>query len=159
GFGLSVVAEDVDGNVNPSFAGNTTLALAANPGGSTLRGSTVAAFAGGVASFSSLTLNVAASGYMLDAVSGALMAASALFSVIPGAVTQLAIVSAPGSVAAGVGFGLSVVAEDVDGNVNPSFAGNTTLALAANPGGSTLQGSTIAAFVGGVASFSSLTLN
>ena len=46
----------------------------------------------------------------------------------------------PASVTAGSGFGLVVTAEDGFGNVDPTFTGSVTLALANNPGGATLGG-------------------
>ena len=46
----------------------------------------------------------------------------------------------PASVIAGIGFGLVVTAEDAFGNVDPTFTGIVTLALASNPGGATLGG-------------------
>jgi hypothetical protein len=64
-FGLTVQAEDSSGNLVSSFSGTVTVGLASNPGGTTLGGTLTVAASGGVATFSGLTLNKAASGYML----------------------------------------------------------------------------------------------
>src|SRR5205807_8411384 len=48
---------------------------------------------------------------------------------------------------------------DLAGNPVPTFTGNVTVALGNNPGGSTLGGTTTVAAVGGVVTFSDLTLD
>jgi autotransporter-associated beta strand protein len=159
-FCLLVAAEDADGNVDPSFHAPVTIALAANPGNSTLGGTlTVNAF-GGVATFSNLTLNEAGNGYRLKATSaGVTLAISNSFNVA-GQATQLAVTTEPpGSVIAGDPFSLVVQAEDANGNVDPTFGAPVTISLAANPGNSTLGGTVTANASGGVATFSNLTLN
>ena len=71
GFGFEVGAEDQFGNPTP-LTGTVSVAIGANPGGSTLGGSTNATVKNGVAAFSGLTLNKVGSGYTLIATSGAL---------------------------------------------------------------------------------------
>ena len=161
GFGLTVTAEDAEGNTATSFSGGQTIVLANNPGGSGLGGTSVAVSTGGVATFSGLTLNKVGSGYSLAVTSGTLTSVtSSAISVAPGAATQLLITSQPpASVTAGVGFGLTVTAKDAQGNVATGFSGNETVALANNPGGSTLGGTLTVAAASGLATFSGLTLN
>jgi hypothetical protein len=65
GFGLTVQAEDSSGNLVSSFTGTVTVGLASNPGGTTLAGTLTVAASGGVAAFSGLVINKAASGYTL----------------------------------------------------------------------------------------------
>ena len=60
----------------------------------------------------------------------------------------------PASVTAGTGFGLTVTAEDNSGNVDTSFNGTVTVAMASNPGGATLGGTLTATAQNGVATFS-----
>ena len=72
-FGLTVQAEDSSGNLDTSFNGTVTVALANNPGGATLGGTLTVTASGGVATFSGLTLNKAASGYTLVASSSGLV--------------------------------------------------------------------------------------
>ena len=67
--------------------------------------------------------------------------------------------SPPATVAAGVGFGLTVTAETSTNAVASNFSGTVTLSLVSNPGGSTLGGQVTAVAVNGVATFSGLTLN
>ena len=64
----------------------------------------------------------------------------------------------PTSVAAGVGFGLTVEAENSSGSVDSSFNGTVTVALAANPGRATLGGTLSVTASGGMATFSGLTI-
>ena len=76
------------------------------------------------------------------------------------AATQLVVTTQPpGSVTAGSGFGLVVTAEDGFGNVDSSFTGSVTLALANNPDGATLGGTVTVNAGAGVATFTGLTLD
>src|SRR5262249_34231254 len=75
-FGLAAAAEDAQGNVVTTFAGSVTLALASNPGGSTLGGTLTLTATQGVATFSGLTLDKAGSGYTLQASSSGLTSAT-----------------------------------------------------------------------------------
>ena len=161
GFGLTVTAEDVDGNVATGFTGSETIALAANPGSSTLGGTLTVSATSGIATFTGLTLNKVGSGYTLAVTnSGLTSATSTAVTVTSGTATQLLITSEPpGTVTAGVGFGLTVTAEDIDGNVATSFTGSETIALAANPGSSTLGGTLTVSATNGIATFTGLTLN
>jgi hypothetical protein len=160
-FGLTVTAEDRSGNVDTSFTGTVTVALANNPGGGRLGGTLTATAQDGVATFSDLTLDQAGSGYtLLVSASGVSGATTSAFNVTPAAATQLVVSSqSPSEVAAGVVFGLTVAAEDPYGNVNPGFGGSVTVALSSNPGGATLGGTLIVTAQDGVATFSDLTLN
>jgi len=65
----------------------------------------------------------------------------------------------PGSVTAGSGFSLVVAAENSLGNVDPTFNGNVTVALANNLGDSTLGGTLTVAAKNGTATFSGLSFN
>ena len=137
------------------------IALAANPTLTTLGGTQSVAVSNGQAVFSNLILNATGTGYSLSASSGTLTGTTtSTFNVVPGTPTQLAIVpSLPAStIAAGTGFSVTVAAEDSVGNVNPSYSGNVTIALANNPGSTTLGGTAIVTASGGYAVFSGLTL-
>ena len=145
GFGLTVAVEDSAGGVVTAFSGSVTVALANNPGSSTLSGTLTVTAANGVAKFAGLSLNRPGAGYTLSIASASLASVTtSAINVTPGAATQLVISSQPPtSVTAGAGFGLSVLAEDAQGNVVPTFSGSVTAALANNPGTSTLAGTTI----------------
>jgi hypothetical protein len=161
GFGLSVTAEDKYGNVVKSFTGSVTVALDNNPGGATLGGTLTVTAASGVATFSGLTVDIAATGYTIDAkASGLSEAVSSAFNMVPAAASKLVVTTQPPtSVTAGADFGLVAKVEDKYGNVVTSYSGSVTVALGANPGDSTLGGTLTVTVVDGVATFSNLTLN
>jgi hypothetical protein len=159
-FGLVVTAEDASGNVDPNFQGIVTLALAGAPGGALLGGTLTATAAGGVATFSGLSQDLAARGETLQATSGTLTpAVTTPFAVTAAAATQLGVTAEPpASVTAGTGFGLVVAAEDPFGNIDPTFSGTVALALTGNTAGNTLGGTLSAPATGGTAVFAGLTL-
>src|SRR5438445_5105730 len=87
---VQVTALDPVGNPVPGFTGNVTVVLGSNPGGSTLSGTTTVATVNGVASFSTLTLDKTGTSYALSATAiGLSPATSSVFSITPGAATQL----------------------------------------------------------------------
>ena len=86
-FGVVVKAEDIFGNVDPTYTGNVVLALSNNSTGAVLQGTTSENAVQGVAAFPDLLLTTAsaAGGYTLQATSGALTAAtSSAFTVTRG---------------------------------------------------------------------------
>ncbi len=157
-FGFTVTAVDAEGNVATGFNGSETVALASNPGSSTLGGTLTISAVRGVATFSNLTLNLVDSGYTLAVSSSTLSSvSSSAISVMPGAATQLLIATQPPStVTAGSEFGFTVMAEDSLGNVATGFTGSETVALAGNPGTSTLGGTLTIPATSGIGVFSSL---
>ena len=72
GVGLIVEAEDPYGNVDTSFSGNVTLALASNPAGAALSGTTTVAASAGVATFPGLNLTQDGTGDTIQATSASL---------------------------------------------------------------------------------------
>ena len=75
-----------------------SIALANDPTGATLGGTTSVTAVGGVATFTGLTLNLAASGYTLSAFSGNLaLGGSTAFTVSPAAATKLVVTTEPPS--------------------------------------------------------------
>src|SRR5205823_2555131 len=116
----------------------------------------------GVATFSGLTLNKAAAGYLLQASSGSLTGATAgPITIAPLAASQLVVTTPPPStVTSGAGFGLIVSAENVYGDVLTTFSSPITLTLN-NAGGATLSGpaSLTVNAVAGVATFTGLSIN
>jgi streptogramin lyase len=76
------------------------------------------------------------------------------------ATSQLVVTTQPPtSVGAGIGFGLTVTAEDASGNPISTFNGTVTVALGTNPGGATLGGTLTVTASSDAATFSGLTLN
>jgi hypothetical protein len=161
GFGVTVTAQDVDGTPVPTFTGVVALALTSAPAGGGLAGSTTATAVAGVATFSGLTLNLAGTGYVLTASSGALTnAVSGSITATAGPATNFIFTTGPANIVAGqVMPPVVVTAKDVNGNVATAFTGTIIVTLGSNPGGGMLSGSTSAAAVAGVATFSGLSVN
>src|SRR6266699_62684 len=153
---VQVQAEDAHGNQVASFVGNVTVALASNPGGSTLSGTTTVGAVDGIAIFYNLSLDKTGAGYTLTASAsgGGLVApTSAAFDVAPGPATQLQFTIEPTTVTAGAPL-------DPEGNPVPGFTGNVTVAFGGTSGaGVTLGGTTTVAAVHGVATFGDLTVS
>ena len=148
-FRVTVDAEDQYGNVAPTFNGNITLSLVANPGQATLGGTLNAQAVNGIATFSGLTVNKIANGYVLQASSNGLTSGIA----VPLDVTrdQLVVTTEPpAGITAGGSFGLVATAEDGQGNVDASFTGNATVS---SVDGRTLGGTLTVQAVNGVATF------
>ncbi len=161
-FGLTISAEDPDGQVDPLFGGTVTLNLASGSGGGTLGGTLTATAKDGVAVFAGLSLDAVASGLTIGFSSPGLPSGStSAFGVTPaGQATHLVVTAGPpASVTAGSGFGLTVSAEDNLGNVDSSYAGTITLAPGNTPAGQALGGTTTARASDGMATFSGLTLD
>jgi hypothetical protein len=161
GFCLTVQAQDSAGNLISSFNGTVTVSLGNNPGGATLGGTLSVSASGGVASFSGLTLNKAASGYTLVATTSGLgQGVTSAMTVTPAAATQLVITQQPpATVKVNTGFGLNASIEDQYGNVVTSASNTANVAFANNPTGATLGGTRSVAESGGVVTFSNLTIN
>src|SRR5438132_123873 len=159
---VKVRALDELGNLATSFTGQVTVTLN-SPGSGTLSGTTTVAAAGGVATFFSLSVNVAASGYTLTAAAAGLPnVESVAFEVIVGPASHVDFQTRPHDEIAGGTLGSPYVqlrAEDTGGNLVTSFTGLVTVAIAANPAGGTLSGTTTVAAVGGLATFSDLSID
>jgi alpha-tubulin suppressor-like RCC1 family protein len=78
---IEITARDAAGNTATGFTGNVTIAIGTNPIGGTLSGTTTTAATAGVASFPSLSIDNAGSGYTLTASSSVTGATSATFDV------------------------------------------------------------------------------
>jgi hypothetical protein len=159
GFGLTVTAEDSSGNLDSSFNGTVTVALASDPGGATLGGTLTATASQGVASFSGLTLTKAASGYMLQvSSSGVSGATTSAFTITSAAASKLVIQTQPSATAtAGQPFAPQpvIAEEDQYGNLETDDSSSVVTA-ALNSGVGPLQGTTTATVSGGVATFAGL---
>ncbi len=94
---IDVTAQDASGNVARSFTGPVTFALAANPGGATLRGTATVSAVAGVASFATLTLDKAGTGYTMTASApGLTSTTTSPFSIIVAPATALGLQSGGG---------------------------------------------------------------
>jgi hypothetical protein len=160
---IQVSAEDPFNNVNPNFTGPVTMSIAANPGSGTLRGTPnpVSATAG-VATFSTLNIDKIGNGYTLRASNpGLTPATSGTFAITAAPVTHLVFAVQPSTAAAGVTINPSVQVAGRDSleNTVPTFTGNVTVAILANPGGGTLSGTPTIPASSGVAIFSNLSID
>ena len=156
-----VAVEDGFGNRITTSTAAVTLALATHPSGATLGGGATAAAAAGLATFSGLFTNRAATGLSLVASApGLASATSTLFDVAAGTATRLAFTTQPSGGAAGAAWAQQplVVVQDALGNTVPTTV-TVTLALANNPGGATLSGTAADAAVNGVATFAGLSVD
>ena len=161
GFGFTVAAVDGFGNADPDFSGLATLSLASNPGSATLSGVLSAPINSGVAIFSGVILDKAATGATLRISSAILESAiSSAIIVSAAAATQLVVTAQPpASVTAGSGFGLVVSALDQFGNIDPTFSGVVKLVPSNDPPGIALGGVVTATASAGVATFAGVLLD
>src|SRR5881409_3171768 len=159
---VQVTAQDGLGNTVPSFTGTVTVALGNNPVAGTLTGTTTVAATNGVASFASLSIDRAGSGYTLTAAAtGVTTGSSAAFSITPGTAATLLFTVQPSNATAGTAIApaVQITAHDAQGNTATGFSGNVTMALGANPGSGTLAGTATVAAASGVATFANLSIN
>ncbi|MFA6165659.1 MAG: Ig-like domain-containing protein [Gemmatimonadaceae bacterium] len=97
---IAVTATDSAGNTVTSFTGAVTVAIGTNPGGGTLSGTLTRTAVAGVATFDNLSINRNGVGYTLAAsAAGLASGASVPFTVVPGAPTQMVLVSGGGQTA------------------------------------------------------------
>ena len=141
-FALAAAAEDGFGNVDHTFNGMVALSLASTPAGAPLGGTLLVTANTGMAMFAGLTLDQASTSDTLTVSSSGLTSATTpAITVAAAAAAQLVVSQEPaGSVTAGTGFGLAVMAEDPFGNFASTYTGSVSLALANNPGHATLSG-------------------
>ncbi len=159
GFGLTVQADDSSGDLDSSFNGTVTVALASNPGGATLGGTLSVTASNGVATFSALTLTQAASGYTLVATSSGITSATTnAITVIATTASQLVIGTQPSATAtAGQAFGAQPVVEEEDQYGNLETSDNSTVVTATLESGTgPLEGTTTVTMSGGVATSTNL---
>jgi Bacterial Ig-like domain (group 2) len=157
---LTVV--DQNGDKVTTENGPVGIAIADNPGGATLGGTTTVALNNGVASFSDLTLNRTGTGYTLAATYAALpTATSAGFTIIAGPTAALAWEVQPGAAKAGqpITPAIQVSLRDALGNLVEGDDRNVTLDLESGPTGAHLLGLTTAPAVDGIAVFSGVALD
>ncbi len=159
---VQVTVVDQFGNPVPTSTASITVAIGTNPSGGTLTGTRTVSAVNGVASFSTLSIERAGTGYTLTASSTGLTGAtSSTFDITVGAATRLVFSRQPTTTVAGASISPSVqvTVQDAGGNTVTTSTATITLALDANPGGGTLSGTLINDAVNGVATFSNLSIN
>ena len=159
---VTVEVLDAFGNLVTFDTSNVTVAIGTNPGSGTLSGTTTVAAVGGVATFSTLSINKVGTGYTLTAADGALTGATSNpFNITPAASDHLVIGVQPGNTVAGVLISPAVTVRVLDqfNNLVTTDTSNVTVAIGTNPSAGTLSGTTTVAAVGGIATFSTLSIN
>jgi alpha-tubulin suppressor-like RCC1 family protein len=162
---IDVEIRDANGNLVTGARNAVTLTIQNNPGGATLYGTTTVNANGGVAKFTGLYMDKAASGYTLAATAAALpVATSSAFTINPGAPVRVAFGQQPGTTEGSVALApaVTVTISDAFGNVATSATNAVDVDLGINPWksvfspGATLGGTKTVSAVAGVATFSNL---
>src|SRR5262249_25500313 len=107
-----------------------------NAGGGTLSGTTTVAASGGIATFSTLSIDKVGTGYTLAATDGSLGAGtSAFFNITPAAAVHLAFSVQPSNAIAGQAINPAVTVRVLDpsGNLVTPSSSSVPVALAATP--------------------------
>ena len=160
---IVVQAQDAVANLVTTFTGNVTMTIGTNPPGGTLSGTSTVAAVGGVATFNTLSIDKAGTGYKLTATAGAGSGQSAAFNITAATATQLVFSTQPSATAAGSSINPAIVvtAEDQFNNLATSFANAITIAITGGTGkaGASLTGTKTVTAVNGSATFSTLSID
>jgi hypothetical protein len=160
-----VAVRDSLGNAVTSSAASITVALGGTgTAGAHLRGTATVSAAGGVATFSTLSVDSVGAGYTLGAsASGLAGATSAAFNVTAAPPTRLSFAVQPSRTTAGTAIApaVKVAVRDSLGNVVTASTARVAVALTTGTGkaGAHLGGTTTVSAVSGVATFSTLTVD
>jgi ribulose-5-phosphate 4-epimerase/fuculose-1-phosphate aldolase len=156
-----VQLQDASGNAVAQAGVEVTAAIAS--GGGTLGGTAaVNTDANGTATFSGLSISGTVGDRTLSfSATGLTGATSGTVSVTAGAAAQLVFSVQPSNTAAGAAItpAVQVSITDASGNLVTGATDNVTVAIGTNPGSGTLSGTATVAPVGGVATFSDLSIN
>lgn len=157
-FSIQVTAQDAKGNTITAY--NSSVQITAN---ATLSGAPVnsGTFTGGVLASQTLTITSAQSGTILTVSGAGQTGSSNPFTVAAGAPAKLVFSTPPADTTAGTMLSPApqVSVFDNFGNHVSGATNNVTVAIATNPGGGTLSGTNTVAAVGGVATFSNLSID
>lgn len=147
---------------NPFSTGDDeiTLSIITNPAGGVLSGITTVTAVGGVADFDTVSINMGGEGYKLLAEASGLESVTSRAFDIQNVGTYLSIEDEPtGGVALEILDPIQIVIRDQNGT-HMEFATNVvTVTIGENPEGGTLDGTLTVAAIGGVATFSDLSIN
>lgn len=148
---IVVKVEDSFGNL---VNGNPVVAISSMPAG--VSGTTSATALNGVATFTNLKFNLAASYTLTATLPGIPSTSSGSFTISPGMASKLVFAAQlPSSGTAGAGFGAIVQVQDVNGNL--ATGSNIPVTIDASTTG--LTGTMTVTAVNGVATFNNLVLN
>ncbi len=153
-----ITIQDASGNTVTSSTASVTLAIGTNPASGTLSGTKTVAAVGGVATFSTLNIDNAGTGYTLVAsATGLTGATSNTFNITSGAASTIAINAGDGQ-SATVGTAVSTAPSVIvrDASNNPVSGVSVTFAVATGGGSGTVLSATTNA--SGIATVGSWTL-
>ena len=157
---ITVQIQDAAGTLVTSSTASVTLAIATNPGGGTLSGTVTVNAVAGVATFNNLSINAVGTGYTLAATSSGLTGATSnTFNITAGAANKLAFFQQPSDTTVTTAISPAVTVQIQDAAGNLVTTDTRTVTVAKNVCGGTLGGTTSVAAVGGVATFSNLTIS
>src|SRR5438093_6178108 len=159
---MQVAVQDAQGNTVSTATTSITVAIGTNPASGTLAGTKTVAAARGVATFSTLSLNLVGTGYTLTATATGLTGAtSSAFNISAGPAAKVVFTVQPSNAAAGAMNtpAVQVTVQDAQGNTVTTATTSITLPIGTNPASGTLAGTTTVAAANGVATFSTLSLN
>ena len=137
--GVAISILDADGDVVAASSAEVSLAIASNRGGGTLDGRTTVAASHGVANFTDLSIDRAATRYTLSAaMTGVRTVTSGRFDVVAGRPIRLVFTQQPVSARAGGKFTVQpkVTVQDSMGNTVTTDTGDVTLAVTSGTGAS-----------------------
>jgi hypothetical protein len=161
--GVRVAILDAQGNTVTTATTSVTLAMGANSAGGSLTGTVTESAVYGVATFSSLSIDKADTGYTLSAsAAGVSGATSMAFSVAAGTASKLAFTAQPATTTiAGAALtpSVRVAVLDAQGNTVTTATTSVTLAIGTNSAGGSLSGTVTESAVYGVAAFSDLSID
>src|SRR5213079_2360937 len=160
--GVQVTVQDAQGNTVTTANTSITVAIGTNPASGTLAGTKTVAAARGVATFSTLSLNLVGTGYTLTATATGLTGAtSSAFNISAGPAAKVVFTVQPSNAAAGAMNtpAVQVTVQDAQGNTVTTATTSITLAIGTNPASGTLSGATTVAALNGVATFANLNIN
>jgi hypothetical protein len=160
---VSVEVEDANGNRVTSANNSITVAIGTNPGNGNLGGTKTVAASSGLATFNTLSIDSAGTGYTLTAsATGLTGATSGTFNVSVGAPSKLAFGVQPISTTGGATIAPPVTVRilDAGGNLTSSTATvGVAITLGTGNPAATLSGTKSVAAVNGTATFSTLSID
>ena len=156
---VKVDLENSAGTLLSSDTSSVTLTIATGPAGAAIGGTATVAAVGGVATFGTLSFATAGT-YTLTASDGSDTAATSTpFTITAPAVNKLAFAQEPVSTTTTMMLApVKVDVENSAGMLLNTDASHVSLAVATGPAGATLGGTTTVTAIGGVATFSNLSL-
>ncbi|HUR94057.1 MAG TPA: Ig-like domain repeat protein [Gemmatimonadales bacterium] len=156
---VRVAIQDAAGNTVTTATDAVTLAIATNPAGGALSGTTTVNAVNGVAVFSNLSIDKVGSGYQLSASSGTLTGAtSPTFDILTGTANRLVILSGPSDRIVGQLFSPAIQVQVQDAAGNPVITALSPISITSSVTG-TLVGNATVIPVLGTATFTNLAIN